>query len=231
MSEDDKRRWAGPGAQAGGGRDLTARVRAGKHKKPSSRAWLERHLNDPYVRRARAEGYRARAAYKLLELDDRFGLIKPGARVIDLGAAPGGWMQAAQRRGAGALVGVDLLAIEPLEGAYALQGDVADPAVAAAALAALGGPPDLVLSDMAANTTGHHRTDQIKTGALAEIAAAFALAHLKPGGAFVAKAFQGGLDGALLARLKQDFASVRHAKPKASRAESVEIYVVAQGRK
>ncbi len=236
MSEDEKRRWRGPAKSAGAageGRSLAERVRPrGKNKlKQSSRLWLERQLNDPYVKRAQAEGYRARAAYKLIELDDEFHILKRGARVIDLGAAPGGWMQAALRRGVGALVGVDVLPIEPLTGAVILQGDITDPAIAEAALAALGGKPDVVLSDMAANTTGHAKTDQIRTGALAEAAARFALDHLAPGGAFVTKAFQGGLDAALLAELKRGFEKVRHAKPKASRAESVEIYLVATGRR
>lgn len=226
MSDDEKRRWRGPKA------DENSQTRAMKQRvksdvKPSSRAWLQRQLNDPYVARAQAEGWRARAAFKLLELDDQFKLIKPGMRVIDLGAAPGGWMQVALKRGASKVVGVDLLPIDPMPGATILQGDVTDDDVANEVLAALGGAPDLVLSDMAANTTGHAKTDQIKTGALAEAAVEFAFAHLAPGGAFVTKAFQGGLDAALLTRLKQSFAHVRHAKPKASRAESVEIYVVA----
>ncbi len=183
------------------------------------------------MQRAKAEGYRARAAYKLIELDEKFHLIKRGLRVIDLGAAPGGWAQVAVKRGAGKVVGVDLLPIDPLPGAVFLQMDFLAPEAPAALIAALGGPPDLVLSDMAANTTGHAKTDQIRTGALAEAAAEFALAHLAPGGAFVTKAFQGGLDATLLARLKQNFATVRHAKPPASRAESSEVYLVAMGRK
>lgn len=229
---DDKRRWRGP--RRGAPKDpraLVERVRARRDAKPASRAWLERQLNDPYVKRAQAEGWRARAAFKLIELDDRFGLIRKGARVADLGAAPGSWMQVSLARGAGKVVGVDLLPIEPLAGAAILQGDVTDEAVAERVRAALGGPPDLVLADMAANTTGHARTDQIRTGALAEAAADFAIVHLAPGGAFVTKAFQGGLDADVLARLKQNFTQVRHAKPKASRPESVEIYVVATGRK
>jgi 23S rRNA (uridine2552-2'-O)-methyltransferase len=232
MTDEEKRRWKGPKKDAPGSpRSLVEHVKARRDAKPSSRAWLERQLNDPYVKRAQAEGYRARAAFKLIELDDQFGLIKKGARIADLGAAPGGWMQVALARGAAKVVGVDLLPIEPLAGATILQGDITDEAVADRVLAELGGAPDLVIADMAANTTGHARTDQIRTGALAEAAVRFALAHLAPGGAFVTKAFQGGLDGALLAELKQNFTQVRHAKPKASRAESVEIYVVATGRK
>lgn len=233
MSEDDppKRRWTGkPKSGAGGERQLQTRV---KNKKldESSRNWVKRHLNDPYVARARADGYRARAAYKLTELDDQFHFLKRGARVIDLGAAPGGWAQVAVQRGAGKVVGVDLLAIDPLTGVTFFQLDLLDAATPAILMEALGGPPDVVLSDMAANTTGHAKTDQIRTGALAEAAADFAFENLAPGGTFVTKAFQGGLDTALLTRLKQGFATVRHAKPPASRAESAEVYVVATGRK
>lgn len=231
MTDEEKRRWRKPPkAEGEDSRALTSLVEK-RGVKPSSRAWIERQINDPYVKRAQAEGYRARAAYKLTELDDKFHLIGAGARVIDLGAAPGGWLQVAAKRGARAIVGIDLLPIDPIPGVALIQGDATDSDIAAAALAALGAAPDLVLSDMAANTTGHARTDQIRTGALAEAAAQFALAHLARGGAFVTKAFQGGLDAALLAELKRAFADVRHAKPKASRAESVEIYVVATGRR
>ncbi|MGE3303697.1 MAG: RlmE family RNA methyltransferase [Hyphomonadaceae bacterium] len=197
--------------------------------RPSSREWVTRQLNDPYVRRAHAEGWRSRAAFKLIELDERFGLIRRGARVIDLGAAPGGWAQVAIKRGAGRVVGVDLLPVDALAGADFILGDFLDPAVAEETAAALGGKPDLVLSDMAANTTGHAKTDQIRTGALAEAAVDFALAHLAPGGAFVTKAFQGGLEADVLARLKHAFAHARHAKPPASRVESPEVYMIAQG--
>ncbi|MEZ5957061.1 MAG: RlmE family RNA methyltransferase [Hyphomonadaceae bacterium] len=233
MSEENppKRRWTGkPKTGAGGERQLFKRV---KNKKldESSRNWMKRHLNDPYVARARADGYRARAAYKLIELNDEFHFLKKGMKVIDLGAAPGGWAQVAVQRGASAVVGVDLLPIEPLAGASFFELDLLDEATPPVLLDALGGAPDLVLSDMAANTTGHARTDQIRTGALADAAADFALAYLAPGGAFVTKAFQGGLDTALLTRLKQGFATVKHAKPPASRAESSEVYVVAMGRK
>jgi 23S rRNA (uridine2552-2'-O)-methyltransferase len=203
-----------------------------KNKKfdESSRNWLQRQLNDPYVARARAEGYRARAAYKLIELDEKFHFLKKGARVVDLGAAPGGWAQVAVQRGA-KVVGIDLLPIEPLTGAVFLEMDFLAPEAPAALIGALGGPPDIVLSDMAANTTGHAKTDQIRTGALADAAADFALEHLAPGGTFVTKAFQGGLDNTLLTRLKQGFATVKHAKPPASRAESSEVYVVAIGKR
>ncbi|MGE0046446.1 MAG: RlmE family RNA methyltransferase [Hyphomonadaceae bacterium] len=228
MSDEvERRRWR-PTAQESGGRSLSERVRD-KKKSPSSRAWLQRQLNDPYVRRAKDEGWRARAAFKLAELDDRFHLIKRGARVLDLGAAPGGWAQVALKRGAARVVGIDLLPIDTLQGATFIEGDFLDPKSHAVIEEALGGAPDLILSDMAANTTGHQRTDQIKTGALAEAAAEYALTHLAKGGAFVTKAFQGGLDAALLARLKHAFHTVRHAKPPASRAESAEIYVIAQG--
>lgn len=228
--EPPKRRWTGKPRGGDGQRQMTTRV---KNKKldESSRNWVKRQLNDPYVARARAEGYRARAAYKLIELDEQFHFLKRGGRVIDLGAAPGGWAQVAVQRGASKVVGVDLLPIEPLTGATFFQLDLLDAATPGVLMDALGGPPDVVLSDMAANTTGHAKTDQIRTGALAEAAAEFALAHLAPGGTFVTKAFQGGLDAALLTRLKQGFASVRHAKPPASRAESAEVYVVAMGRK
>ncbi len=231
MSEDDgKRRWR-PKAQAGAGeqRQLTTRVK-NKKVKESSKKWIERQLNDPYVARARAEGYRARAAYKLIELDQKFAFLKRGARVIDLGAAPGGWAQVAVKRGC-KVVGVDLLPIEPLAGAQFFEMDILAPETGQVLIDALGGAPDIVLSDMAANTTGHTKTDQIRTGALAEAAADFAMEYLSEGGVFVTKAFQGGLDGALLTRLKQAFAKVSHAKPPASRAESAEVYVVATGRR
>jgi len=229
MTEDEKRRWRGKPSAAGSERQLTERVKK-KKLKESSRQWVERQLNDPYVARARAEGYRARAAYKLIELDAKFHFLKKGARVVDLGAAPGGWAQVAVQRGC-KVVGIDLLPIEPLPGAAFLQMDFLASEAPAALIEALAGPPDIVLSDMASNTTGHAKTDQIRTGALAEAAAEFALQHLAPGGTFVTKAFQGGLEADLLARLKQNFASVRHAKPPASRAESAEVYLVAIGKR
>ena len=229
-NEEPKRRWTGKPAGGGGERQMATRVK-NKKVKESSRNWLKRQLNDPYVAKARAEGYRARAAYKLIELDEQFHFLKRGARVIDLGAAPGGWLQVAVARGASKVVGVDLLPIEPLPGAILFQMDLLAPETPGVLMEALGGQPDIVLSDMAANTTGHQRTDQIRTGALAEAAAEFAIEHCAPGGTFVTKAFQGGLDSALLARLKQAFTTVKHAKPPASRAESAEIYVIAQGRK
>jgi 23S rRNA (uridine2552-2'-O)-methyltransferase len=228
---EPKRRWRSREVVSPGGeRELVKRVK-NKKAKESSRNWLNRQLNDPYVARAAAEGWRARSAFKLIELDEQFGLIKRGADVVDLGAAPGSWAQVAVKRGAGKVVGIDLLPIAPLSGATFLEMDFLSDEAPQALLRLIGGPPDLVLSDMAANTTGHARTDQIRTGALAEAAAEFALDHLAPGGAFVTKAFQGGLDAGLLTRLKQNFATVKHAKPKASRAESSEVYLVAMGRK
>jgi 23S rRNA (uridine2552-2'-O)-methyltransferase len=232
MADEEKRRWRGPKAgEKAAPRGLETRVKASSKHSESSRRWIERQVNDPYVQRAKAEGWRARAAFKLIEIDDQFKLIGKGARVLDLGAAPGGWAQVCVKRGARAVVGVDLLSIDALPGAVFLQMDFLAPEAPAALLDALGGKPDLVLSDMAANTTGHAKTDQIKTGALAEAAADFALSVLAPGGAFVTKAFQGGLDADVLARLKKGFASVRHVKPKASRAESAEVYVVAMGKR
>ncbi len=211
----------------GGGRE---RVRTARGRTASSTRWLERQLNDPYVRRAQAEGYRSRAAYKLLELDERFAMLRGATRVIDLGAAPGGWAQVVRRRRPRAtLVGIDLLPVDPIEGATLLQMDFLDAAAPAALSDALGGPADLVLSDMAANTVGHPRTDHLRTMALVEAAAAFAGEVLAPGGAFVAKVFAGGADAALVAELKRRFESVRHAKPPASRKESSEWYLIAQG--
>lgn len=233
MSDDSpppKRRWTNKQITLPSGeRQLVQKVKK-KKLKESSKNWVQRQLNDPYVARAQAEGMRARAAYKLIELDEKFHLLKRGLRVVDLGAAPGGWAQVAVQRGC-KVVGIDLLPIDPLPGATFIEMDFLDDKAPARLIELLGGPPDLVLSDMAANTTGHQKTDQIRTGALAEAAAEFAIEHLAPGGAFVTKAFQGGLEGGLLTRLKQSFATVRHAKPPASRAESAEVYVVAQGRK
>lgn len=228
MIEEEKRRWRRR-PLGGAARALTETVKKGDHT-ASSRRWLERQLNDPYVHRARAEGWRSRAAFKLLELDERFGLLRRDMAVVDLGAAPGGWAQVALKHRASVVVGIDLLKIEPLAGAHFLQMDVEDPEAGPLLQAALGGGrPNLVLSDMAANTTGHKPTDQIRTGALAQIACDFALRTLAPGGAFVTKVFQGGLDAQALTELKHAFAQVRHAKPPASRAESSEIYLVAQG--
>jgi 23S rRNA (uridine2552-2'-O)-methyltransferase len=205
------------------------RVKSTRRRKPSSTEWLTRQLNDPFVAEARRLGYRSRAAFKLIQLDTRFHLLAPGRRVVDLGCAPGGWTQVAVERGRGKVVGIDLLATDPIPGASLLTGDFRDPGAAERIREALGGPADLVLSDMAAPATGHAPTDHLRIVALAEDAFGFAVTVLKPGGAFVAKVFQGGTEGALLAKLKQGFAEVRHAKPAASRAESAETYVVAKG--
>ncbi len=210
-------------------RGLDVNLRSARGRTTAQQSWLRRQLNDPYVRAAQAQGWRSRAAFKLMELDDRYTLIRRGARVLDLGAAPGGWSQVAAQRGAGAIVGVDLLAIEPVTGAQFLQGDFNDPDMPNRLRAALGGAADLVLSDMAPNTTGHTATDHVRIVALAELALDFALAVLAPGGAFVAKVLQGGSEKQLLDPMKRAFASVRHAKPPASRKDSSEMYVVAKG--
>jgi 23S rRNA (uridine2552-2'-O)-methyltransferase len=208
---------------------VRVRLRTARGRSPASQRWLTRQLNDPYVAAARAGGWRSRAAFKLAELDDRFHLLHRGGRVLDLGAAPGGWAQVALARGAARLVGVDLLAIEPLAGAVFVEGDLADPAMPARLAALLEGPADLVLSDMAPKTTGHAATDHARIVALAELALDLALGVLAPGGAFVTKVFQGGGERELLATLKRRFATVRHAKPPASRKESSELYVIATG--
>ncbi len=214
-----------------GGRPLAVRVRKARRRKPSSTDWLNRQLNDPYVAEAHRLGYRSRAAFKLIQLDERFHLLRPGLRVVDLGCAPGGWTQIAARRVGqqGRVVGIDLLPTEPVENATMLTGDFRDPTLADQLRELLGGAADLVLSDMAAPATGHAATDHLRVVALAEDAFAFAETVLKPGGGFVAKVFQGGAEGDLLAALKRAFAEVRHAKPAASRAESAETYVVAKG--
>lgn len=206
------------------------RLRTAKGRTTSSARWLSRQLADPYVKKAKAEGYRSRAAYKLAELDDKFGLLKGASRVIDLGIAPGGWSQVVRQRCPGAAIaGIDLLPTDPLPGVTIFQMDfMADEAPAALA-EALDGPPDLVLSDMAANTVGHKQTDHLRTMGLVEAAADFAIANLAPGGAFVAKVLAGGTDATLLALLKRHFANVKHAKPPASRKGSSEWYVIAQG--
>ena len=207
------------------------RIRSTRARSASSTRWLERQLNDPYVAAAKAKGYRSRAAFKLKEIDGRFHLINRGARVLDLGAAPGGWSQvAAERAGeAGRVVAADVLEVEPIKGVAILQCDVLDESAPARLKQALGGPADVVLSDMAAPTTGHRATDHIRTLALFEAALDVALDLLKPGGAFVGKVFQGGAANEVLARVKQHFAEVKHVKPPASRAESIELYLVAKG--
>ncbi|HEX2017878.1 MAG TPA: RlmE family RNA methyltransferase [Aurantimonas sp.] len=218
----------------GDDRGLTVRVKKKRGLKASSRRWLERQLNDPYVRRARADGYRSRAAYKLIETDDRYKFLKKGARVVDLGAAPGGWCQvAAERVGSSAddirVVGIDYLPVEPVIGATILEMDFLDEAAPDRILAELGGDPDVVLSDMAAPTTGHRRTDHLRTMHLCEVAAEFAVRTLRPGGHFLAKTFQGGTEQDLLNLLKRNFATVHHVKPPASREDSVELYILAKG--
>jgi len=224
VSERGKR--AGP-------RGLKVRVRSGKSRSQSSRSWLERQLNDPYVARAKREGFRSRAAYKLAEIDDKARFLKKGARVVDLGAAPGGWSQIAAKRvgapGEGRVVAIDLLAMDAVPGIDFAQLDFLDPAAPEKLKAMLGGPADVVLSDMAANATGHRKTDHLKIVALVEAAADFAREVLAPGGTFLAKVLQGGTEGALLASLKRDFASVKHMKPAASRADSAELYLLATG--
>jgi 23S rRNA (uridine2552-2'-O)-methyltransferase len=212
-----------------GGRKLMVNVKTARKRSPASAEWLRRQLNDPYVTAARLQGWRSRAAFKLLELDDRFHIIRRDARVLDLGAAPGGWTQVVIRRGASRVVGVDLLPVDPIQGATLIIGDFNDPDMPERLATALGGKADLVLSDMAPNTTGHAATDHLRIMALAELAAAFAREVLAPDGAFVAKVFQGGSERAMLEALKRDFVSVRHAKPPASRKESSELYVVALG--
>lgn len=214
-----------------GGRDLNVHVKTAKRRDYGSTLWLKRQLNDPYVRKAKAEGWRSRAAYKLLELDEKFALLKPGARIVDLGCAPGGWLQVAVKAtGArGRVVGVDYLGMPAVPGADILERDFLDEDVPAALKEALGGPAEVVLSDMAAPTTGHRSTDHLRIVALAEAALDFAEDVLAPGGAFVCKVFAGGAEGDLLSRLKRNFANVKHAKPKASRSESAEKYVVATG--
>lgn len=217
-----------------GGRSLKTRVKTARKRSLSSTLWLERQLNDPYVARAKREGYRSRAAYKLIEMDDRYHLFKPGGRIVDLGAAPGGWSQAAAARvkakeGKGKVVAVDLLDMEPIAGVAFAVKDFNDPDAPDVIKNMLGGEADGVMSDMAANATGHKATDHLRIVALAELAADFACDVLAEGGFFVAKVLQGGTEGGLLARLKRDFSTVRHVKPAASRADSAELYVLATG--
>ena len=217
-------------APSGGApRSPAQRLKTAKTRTASSQAWLERQLNDPFVAEAKARGYRSRAAFKLIELDARLGLIRRGAKAIDLGCAPGGWLQVLAERGAGRVVGVDLLPVDPVPPATILQADFLAPGVAELLVERLGGAPDVVLSDLAPNTTGHRQTDHLRIMALIEAAADFAALAMAPGGAFVAKAFQGGETGRLIAALKREFREVRTLKPKASRAESSEVYLVALG--
>src|SRR6476659_11180985 len=219
-------------------KDTTGRlhvtVKTGGKRKLSSKLWLERQLNDPYVAQARREGLRSRAAYKLSEIDDKYHFLKPGITVVDLGAAPGGWSQIAAKRvgatdGRGKVVAIDLLEMPEIPGVAFAQLDFMDSDAPEKLTAMLGGGADVVMSDMAANTTGHRKTDQLRIVGLVETAAAFACDVLKPGGAFLAKTFQSGADAELLAQLKRDFATVRHVKPAASRQDSSERYVLAMG--
>ncbi len=206
------------------------RIRTAKGRKPSSTRWLERQLNDPYVRRAKAENYRSRAAFKLTELDERFGLLKGAKAVVDLGIAPGGWSQVVRRKvPQGKVVGIDLLPTDPIEGVTILQMDFMDETAPDRLKEALGGEADLVLSDMAANTVGHQQTDHLRTMALVEAGLLFATEVLRPGGAYVAKVLAGGADNQLVAEMKRHFTAVKHAKPPASRKDSSEWYVIAQG--
>jgi len=224
------RTTAGPG-----GRNAHVRLQSSRKRSASSRRWLERQLNDPYVAEAKRRGYRSRAAFKLLELDARWRLLRPGATVVDLGAAPGGWTQVAVERvgagqpGGGRVIALDLLAMDAVAGAELITADFLDPAVPEDLVARLGRPADLVLSDLAPSTTGHSGADHLRIMALAEAAFDFAAAVLGPGGGFVCKVFQGGTEATLLARVKQRFATVRHVKPPASRADSAELYLVATG--
>jgi 23S rRNA (uridine2552-2'-O)-methyltransferase len=208
-----------------------ARLKPDKRRKPSSRAWLERQIKDPYVARAKREGFRSRAAYKLAEIDDKYRLLKAGARVVDLGAAPGGWSEIAAHLVAanGRVVAIDILDMKPIPGVEFLKLDFLDETAPDRLRALLGGKVDVVLSDMAANATGHRKTDHLRIMALAEAAAHFAREVLGAGGNFLCKVLQGGTEAALLAELKQDFTSVKHVKPPASRSDSAELYLLARG--
>lgn len=224
----------GGGSGHEGGRALKTRVKTARKRTLASTLWLERQLNDPYVAQAKREGFRSRAAYKLLEIDDKYRLLKRGQRIVDLGAAPGGWSQVAAVRthakeGRGRVLAIDLLEVDPIEGVEFLRMDFHDASAPERLKALLGGLADGVLSDMAANATGHRKTDHLRIVGLVELAAEFASETLAPGGFFLAKVLQGGAEGELLARLKREFALVRHVKPKASRADSAELYLLATG--
>jgi 23S rRNA (uridine2552-2'-O)-methyltransferase len=225
---------AAAGSGREGGRALKTRVRTARKRSLSSTLWLERQLNDPFVAQARREGWRSRAAFKLTEIAEKYRLFRPGARIVDLGAAPGGWSQVAARavksaEGKGRVIAIDLIEIDAIEGVEFKAMDFNDPAAPGALREWLGGLADGVMSDMAANATGHRKTDHLRIVGLAELAADFAASVLAPGGFFLAKVLQGGSEGELLARLKRDFSAVRHVKPKASRADSAELYVLATG--
>jgi 23S rRNA (uridine2552-2'-O)-methyltransferase len=235
-------RGKGKGAQGKGGREsslptgrrATVRVKTARGRTVSQQRWLQRQLNDPYVAEAKKRGYRSRAAFKLLQIDDQFGFLKPGSRIVDLGAAPGGWTQVAvertrAERGGGVVIGIDLMPVEPIAGATVLAKDFYDDDAPAVLTELLGGPADVVLSDMAASATGDSQVDHLRIMALAEAAHDFARQVLKPGGTFVAKVLRGGTERTLLEQLKRDFVKVRHVKPEASRADSAEMYVVGTG--
>lgn len=207
------------------------RVKTARKRSPQSTRWLERQLNDPYVKMAKADGWRSRAAYKLLELDEAYRFLKKGSRVIDLGVAPGSWAQVARKKGASVIVGVDLLNVLPIDGVILVEGDFMEAEVQTELLAHFSERPNLIMSDMAANTVGHRATDHIRTVILAQMAADFAIENLAKGGTFIAKVFQGGSEGEMLTKLKQNFKTVKHVKPKASRSDSVELYLLAMGRK
>lgn len=219
-----------PSGGTAAGRGMGQKIKTADKKSMSSQQWIKRQLADKWSEKARAEGWRSRAAFKLLEMDEQLRLIKPGSRVIDLGAAPGGWVQVALKKGAAAVVGVDLLPVDPIPGAILIQADFTDPGVDRQLIDALGGPPDVVLSDMAHNTIGHRQTDHLKIIALIEIAAEFAIRTLKPGGHFVTKNFQGGDAGGVLEQLRAEFREVKFVKPAASRKDSSEVYLVALGK-
>lgn len=232
------RRGGGSGTSAGGGggaRELKQRVRTARGRKTSSTLWLQRQLNDPYVAAARRDGYRSRAAYKLAEIDEKYHILKPGYRVVDLGAAPGGWTQIAVKRTGvetnrgGHVIGIDLLPIETIPGATLLEGDFMADDAPDRLKAEMGGPADVVMSDMAASATGHKATDHLRIMHLCELALEFAIEVLKPGGSFLAKVLQGGAEKDLMDMLRTNFKVVRHVKPKASRADSAEMYVLATG--
>ena len=228
--EPPRKRMVSPPTRGGdSGRGSSVKVKTSKRRTMSSNSWLSRQLNDPFVTLAKSQGYRARAAFKITEIDDRLHLFRRGVRVVDLGCAPGSWLEVAVKRGVTDIAGVDLLAIDPVPPAHILQMDFTDPTCGPRLLELLGGPPDVVLSDMAPNTTGHRETDHLRIVGLIDMALDFAVASLTPGGAFVAKAFQGGGTSEVLARLKRHFAKVQHIKPKASRADSSELFFVATG--
>ncbi len=235
VPEDSKgrRRWKPPADipnNPGGGRSMQKKEKVKKKTlSKSSRDWVDRQLRDPYVRKAQEAGYRARAAYKLLEIDEKFHIIKRGARVVDLGSAPGGWLQVMAEKGAAKIVGIDLLPVDPLPDVTIFEADIHDAGMTERLMEALGEKPTLVLSDMAANTVGHKQTDHVRTVGLAEIAATFAIDNLAKGGNFVTKVFQGGAQKSLLDLLKANFEDVRHWKPPSSRAESPETFVIARG--